>query len=406
MSEFNSKKYFIKTFGCQANIADSNTMSGILESLSYERYVTNKSDTEDSQFEDALINSDLIIINTCSVRQKSEDKVYGMGKVIKKVMDEKGKKPAIVLSGCMVGSVTGDRQRYAFEELAKKTPWADIYMNPSEVFNLPSKLLEKNLLDEWAVQKYNPAEVIASQDTPRQAFVNISYGCDNFCTFCVVPYARGAETSRTEAEILKEINHLVGRGFTQITLCGQNVNSWGLPTTVKFEIRTGSDQKLPFADLLRKVCAIEKLEKVSFLSSNPFDFTTDLIDAIKNPKVSSYLHIAVQSGNNEILKKMNRRHTVESFVDLTEKIKAARPDVEFGTDIIVGFPSETEDQFNDTIKLVERVKFNVAYIAMYSPRKGTPAQRFYKDDVPLKEKKRRHTLLTKIYREQKPAAKI
>ena len=167
----------------------------------------------------------------------------------------------------------------------------------------------------------------------------------------------------------------------------------------KFEIRSGSDQKLPFASLLRDVHEIEGLEKIDFLSSNPFDFTSDLIDALTLPKISDYLHIAVQSGNNEILKKMNRRHSVEDFISLIERIKERKPNLVLGTDIIVGFPTESNEQFEDTIKLFQKIKFKVAFISIYSPRKGTPAEKFYKDDVPLKEKKERHARLTKVWQE-------
>uniref|UniRef100_A0A7C4XTN9 Radical SAM protein n=1 Tax=candidate division WWE3 bacterium TaxID=2053526 RepID=A0A7C4XTN9_UNCKA len=170
----------------------------------------------------------------------------------------------------------------------------------------------------------------------------------------------------------------------------------------KFEIRTGSNQKLPFADLLRKVHDIEGLEKISFISSNPFDFTDDLIQAIKLPKIDNFLHIAAQSGNDEILKKMNRRHSINDFYDLVSRIRKEKPAVEFGTDIIVGFPGESRDQFMDTVRLFETVPFNVAFISMYSPRKGTPAQRFFRDDVPLEEKKWRHSYLTEVWNKNRP----
>lgn len=400
---YKSKKYYIKTFGCQANVADSNTMAGILESLNFERYQSNvKHPNDEAELEEVFSNVDLVIINTCSIRQKSEDKVYGMGRVLKKVQENYKSKPFVVLSGCMVGSVSGDRKRYEFTDLEKKTPWVDLYTNPSQLFSLPNFLYEKGVLDEWALKKFDPNKVTLVLDSLTSAFVNVSYGCDNFCTFCVVPYARGAETSRSKEDILREVNHLVSRGINEITLCGQNVNSWGLPTTVKFEIRTGSDQKLPFADLLREICSIDKINIVNFISSNPFDFTSDLIDALKSPKISNYLHIAVQSGNNEVLKKMNRRHTVESFIDLVSRIKKEKPAIELGTDIIVGFPGETEEQFMDTVELFKKVPFNVAYISIYSPRKGTPAERFYKDDISLKEKKRRHAYLTDVWKKTKP----
>ncbi len=392
--------YDIRTFGCQANLADSQTIAGVLEALGYEQLPTQTGKNEDEILYHTLSNTDLFILNTCSVRQKSEDKVYGTGKIVKKVLQEKRRKPFIIMAGCMVGSVTGERQRYALEELQKKTPWVDAYINPTQIMQVPNILIEHGVLNEWALSKFNPQNIEAVRDNKTHAFVNISYGCDNFCTFCVVPYARGKEISRTKEEILKEIRHLAEKGYKEVTLCGQNVNSWGLDTKTKFEIRTGSDQKLPFADLLRKVHEIEGIEKIDFISSNPFDFTNDLIEAIQLPKISNYIHIAVQSGNNEVLKRMNRRHTIEEFLDLVEKIRAVKPNVELGTDIIVGFPGETKKQFEDTVNLFRKVPFNVAYISIYSPRKGTSAERFFKDDVPAKEKKRRHAELTKVWKEQ------
>ncbi len=380
------KTYHIQTFGCQANIADSNTIAGVLEALGFEE---TKNITESS----------VCIVNTCSVRQKSEDKVYGLGKVFKDIHTKK--KPFIILAGCMVGSVTGDRQRYEFDELRKRTPWVDTYINPTQIQDIPKILAKHKLLSTWTLSKYDPNNTISKQNNNVHAFVNISYGCDNFCTFCVVPYARGKEVSRPKEDILKEINHLANRGFSEITLCGQNVNSWGLSMNDKFEIRTGSNQKIPFASLLREIHAIDAIKKISFLSSNPFDFTNDLIKTVTLPKISNYLHIAVQSGNNEVLKRMNRRHTIEDFINLTNKLKKVKKDIEFGTDIIVGFPGETEKQFMDTVKLFKKVKFNVAFISIYSPRKGTPAQKFFEDDVSLKEKKRRHALLTKVWKETK-----
>jgi tRNA-2-methylthio-N6-dimethylallyladenosine synthase len=198
-----------------------------------------------------------------------------------------------------------------------------------------------------------------------------------------------------------EINHLVRRGVTKVTLCGQNVNSWGLNRSKKFKLRSGSRHKLPFAQLLKDVHDIDYIVKIDFISSNPFDFTQDLINALRLPKISNYLHIAVQSGNNDVLKRMNRRHTVEEFIDLINRIKKARPDVELGTDAIVGFPGETREQFMDTVKLFRAIPFKVAYIAMYSPRKGTQAEKFYEDDVDLDEKKWRHEYLTNVWRESR-----
>ena len=384
MNSYSPQKYAISTFGCQANVADSNTMAGILESLGFEK-------TEN--FED----SDVYIVNTCSVRQKSEDKAYGLGREIKILEDEGKKTPFIVMAGCMVGSVTGERQRYQFEELKKKTPWVDSYINPHQIFDLPEILLQNNLINEWAKSKFDPSQVYGISDDKKHIFINISLGCDNFCSFCVVPYSRGAEISRSKDEIIREIQHYILRGYSEFTLCAQNVNSWGLGMSEKFEIRSGSDQKLPFAELLRDIHSIEEVTKIDFLSSNPFDFTNDLIQTLSLPKISNYLHMAIQSGNDEILKKMNRRHSVQDFISLVEKIKISRPDLVLGTDIIIGFPGETEEHFLDTIDLFKKVKFKVAYISIYSPRKGTPSAKFYPDDVPLDVKKERHARLTEAW---------
>lgn len=388
--QYEPKKYFIQTYGCQANEADSSTIAGVLEALGFE-------------MASGVKDSDVFLVNTCSVRQKSEDKVYGLGKQFARARENNEKMPYAIMAGCMVGSVTGDRQRYAFEQLKEKTPWVNTYINPTQILEIPQILADANILNEWALSKFDPAKVETVEKEEKHALVNISFGCDNFCSFCVVPYARGKEISKTKEEILKEIKHLADRGFTSVTLCGQNVNSWGLGMDEKFEIRAGSDQKIPFADLLREVHKIEGIEKIDFISSNPFDFTTDLIDALTLPKVSNHLHMAVQSGNNDVLDRMNRRHTIEEFKDLISQILEKNPKMEFGTDIIVGFPGETREQFEDTINLFKEIKFNVAFISIYSPRKGTKAEKFFEDDVPLKEKKRRHAELMRVWRKTKNA---
>lgn len=399
---YKPKKYYIKTYGCQANIADSNTMSGILDSLGFERILPGKNyRNEKEELLDLLPKCDLFIVNTCSVRQKSEDKVYGLGRILTKIEKENGIKPHVLIAGCLVGSTQGKRKRFKFNELKRKTEWADSYAGPSEVFNLPQTLFSLGLLDEWAVKKFNKDEIIPLPDDKKQAFVNISTGCDNFCTYCVVPYTRGKEISRSEKEIIGEIKNLVSRGYTEFTLCGQNVNSWGLDMKEKFSIRTGSNQILPFAALLRNIHKIDGVEKIEFISSNPFDFTQNLIETLKLPKISSYLHIAVQSGNNDVLERMNRRHTVEDFINLVGRIREARPDIELGTDAIVGFPGETREQFMDTVRLFEKVKFKVAFISMYSSRKGTSAETNFEDNVPIEEKKWRHRYLTRVWKENK-----
>jgi tRNA-2-methylthio-N6-dimethylallyladenosine synthase len=393
--KFNPKKYHIKTYGCQANIADATKMSAILEALGFEELIVPAEFTRREVDEMAFVfkNASVVIFNTCSVRQKSEDKVFGIGKMLKNI----DKKPLIILSGCMVGSVMGDRQRYKFDVLKKKTSWVDYYLTNSEINFLPEVLKKGG----WTLPEINWEKVAPKTGENKHAFVNISVGCDNFCTYCVVPYARGAEVSRSMEEILNEITHLINAGVTEITLCGQNVNSWGLSKSEKFKLRAGSNQKLPFVDLLNKLLALPELEKLDFISSNPFDFTKDLVGVLAHPKISNYIHIAVQSGNNEILEKMNRRHTVEEFVDLIKMIRSIRPNIEIGTDLIVGFPGETEKQFMDTVNLVKNIGFNVAFISMYSARQGTFAQKNYSDDISLAEKKKRHKILTDAWKERK-----
>ena len=388
MKEVANKTYHIQTLGCQANERDSQSIAGIFEALGI---------MPNADFDEA----DIVVINTCSVRQKSEDKAYGYGKGILK-RQKRGNKPYTIMAGCLVGSTKGDRVRFKPEELSVRVPWVDAFISPTEIRELPNILLKDKVIEKIDAGINDNEFQKAVRSETKSAFVNIATGCDNFCTFCVVPYARGEEISRTKEEILQECNHLVNSGYKHITLVGQNVNSWGLSKDVKFKIRSGSDFDLPFEDLLRSVHEIDGLDKISFISSNPFDFTLGLIEALKLPKIDRYLHMAIQSGNDEVLKKMNRRHTVSEFKDLITKIKESVPDLAIGTDIIVGFPGETDKQFADTVDLVKWAKFSVAYIAMYSPRKGTVAQKFFEDDVTRAEKKRRHAHLTKVFEENKP----
>jgi len=354
------------------NVHDSEIISTLLENIGFEKTKN--------------INScDVYIINSCSVRQAAEDSVYGLGKTIKTMK----KKPFVMLAGCMVGSATGKRKRYSLDYIKNKIPWVDAFISPNDIVTIPS--IVSTILPPGNEKKISPLIKRASGDW---AFVNISFGCDNFCTFCVVPYAKGEEVSRTKDEILKEIHNLIKKGYSKFTFLGQNVNSWGLSKDRKFKIRAGSAQKLPFAKLIREVCALKKVKKVSFMSANPFDFTMDLVEAISHQKVDRYIHIAVQSGDNKILKAMGRRHTAEEFVNLVKAIRKSKPKARIGTDIIVGFPGETKKQFNNTVKLCKKVKFNNAYIAMYSERKGTKAAAL-SNSINLEEKKKRHGELLK-----------
>ena len=408
MSEPKKHRYFIKTYGCQANIADSQKIAGLLDLLGFIELIPPKFKTEKEELKYVFSHTDIFLINSCSVRQKSEDKVYGIGKSVKELLNEKKgkkgkntKKPLIILSGCIVGSTVGERKRFEPSVLKKKTEFVDIYLDSNSIAFLPKILKESGLLstDKTGLDAVVTPKIDNSK--PKHAYVNVSTGCDNFCTFCVVPYARGKEVSRTEEDILSEINKLIKLGVKEITLCGQNVNSWGLGQREKFKIRIGSSKKLPFIDLLKKIHNLDCIKKLDFISSNPFDFTNDLVETLKLPKISNYIHIAVQSGNNEVLKAMNRRHTAEEFIDLVGRIRKTRPNIEIGTDIIVGFPNETEKQFEDSVKLVKKVKFDVAFISMYSARKGTVAGNNLIDNVTREEKKRRLAYITKVWKDSK-----
>lgn len=373
-------KYFIRTFGCQQNKADSEYLAGTLEALGM---------TEAASF----LEADLFLVNTCSVRQTAEDRVYGLANKVTALKEKKSQVRAVVV-GCMVGSVRGQRRRYPEKELRDRLRWADALLDQTEIKNLPATLLDWQMISPQDMRL--PAKIFPNRKKGREAYINISTGCDNFCSYCVVPFARGPEISRPKEEIIQEIREVLDHGYQEITLLGQNVNSWGLEPETKFKIRIGANHKLPFADLLRAVHQIEQVARIRFLSSNPFDFTTDLIEAIKLPKVDRYLHLPVQSGADPILQRMNRRHTVRDYLKLVEMIRDQVSGIELGTDIIVGFPGETKDQFEDTVKLCQKINFQVAYISMYSPRPGTAAARAFPDDVPRAEKKRRFKILNDL----------
>ena len=287
MTSRKSKFYYIKTFGCYANEADSDLIAGVLEDLGFKE-LKRKPGNETSEIKYALKNSDVLIINSCSVRQKSEDKVYGLGKIIK---DTEGIKAKVILTGCMVGSVSGDRRRFSEKELREKTKNYNAYFAPGDVDNFIEILKKFDLIGKNI--EVDRKKIKRRQLDKHHAYVNISYGCDNFCSYCVVPYSRGREISRSEKEVIEEIKCLVNKGITDFTLCGQNVNSWGLSNEEKFRLRSGvkngdknlNSESLPFARLIKKVHSIKGVEKIDFISSNPFDFTQDLVNIFKLPNV-------------------------------------------------------------------------------------------------------------------------
>jgi len=381
--------YFIITFGCQQNRADSERIAGAFEARGFSP--TTK-----------LEKSDHVVINTCMVRQHAEDRVYGL---MQKLATLKEKKPnfKLILTGCLVGVMVHDTTGKFHRQMKRRLPLVDEFLPIAEVgFDTPSK-----------------------RESKTHAWVVISNGCNNFCSYCIVPFSRGREVSRPWQDIVTEVDELKSHGYREITLLGQNVNSYGADF-VKEHLKSGKyilpdgrtvlpvmvqmsmgRKRIPtiFPQLLEEV-ARRGFEKVSFLSANPWDFSDELIDVIaRNPNTDRYVHLPIQSGDDAILRKMNRWYTAEDYKKLVGKIRKKIPGVEIGTDIIVGFPGETEEQFKNTVKLTKEIGWSVAYIAMYSPRPHTVSAKNFADDVSSTEKHRRFHILDELIN-KKLASKV
>lgn len=364
------KKYFIRTYGCQANMRDEEVLSAILQEAGFTKAASIKT-------------ADLIILNTCAVRENAEDKVLGeLGTL--KALKATNKDLIIAISGCM------SQQEHIIDLLIEKYQQVDIILGTHNLYNI-IELIDIHLRESCRVVDVlsRPQEVVeklpSTRNSKHKAFVNISYGCDKFCTYCIVPYTRGQERSRPFQEIIFECQRLIKRGYQEITLLGQNVNSYG---------KDLKDQNVTFASLLEAV-ALLKIPRLRFLTSHPFDFSEDIIVVMKRHKnLMKYVHLPVQSGDNAILKAMGRRYTREKYLEIVEKIRSELPGVHISTDIIVGFPNESEEQFLETISLVEKVKFESAFTFIYSPRQGTPAAKLV-DNVTKKDKSARFQILLK-----------
>lgn len=376
-----SMKYFIKTFGCQMNIADSERIASILESYNFKKTSN-------------LKEADLVIFNTCSVRQSAEDRIFGLNKILKK-LKTKNLKLKTILTGCMM--------HYDLKELKKRLPYIDTFIDIKKIAQLPKILKLKNESYKLKANIKDYLSITPKNFSKFTAFVPISFGCNNFCSYCIVPFSRGQEYSRPTKEILQEIKNHIKNGIKEIWLLGQNVNSYGLEEKTVWNNKTFKNQKpklkkgcVSFANLLRLVNKIEGDFWIRFTSAHPKDFSDDLIKAMKEcKKITPYLNLPIQSGDDKILKKMNRLYTVKQYKNLVKKIRKAIPNLALSTDIIVGFPSETRKQFNNTFKLFKEIKFDMAYIAKYSPRPKTAAA-LLKDNVSTKEKEWRYKLLTSI----------
>lgn len=343
------KTYHILTYGCQMNEHDSEKISGMLTSIGYV-------ETEDEK------NADLVIFNTCLIRENAELKVFGK---LGEVKGLKRHKPEMLVAvcGCMM------QKQEIREKVLKKFSFVDIIFGTNTIHELPALIYNAEINKRKCVDIIDNSELIY-EHMPKQrkfkhkALVNITYGCNNFCTYCVVPYVRGREKSRKPEDIIQEIKALAEDGCKEVTLLGQNVNSYG----------SNLEMKVTFADLLYEINKIEGLERIRFMTSHPKDLTDDLIKAIKEcPKVCNHLHLPVQAGSNEVLRRMNRKYTREHYLNLVEKLKKEVPDIAITTDIIVGFPGESEEDFQETIDLVKRVGYDSAFTFLYSVREGTKA---------------------------------
>ncbi len=337
---------------------------------------------------DSWQDADQIVINTCAVRKRAEDRARAfIHKIVAHYNQTDQPRPKIILTGCML--------HHGAEKLRRMEPALDQVMPISEVgFNVDPIRTNK-----------------------KHAFVPISTGCNSFCTYCIVPYARGREKSRPMADILEEVKELADKGFEEITLLGQNVNSYGLEKVGislrkklmnsenfdRQDLPSNQSQYLqpkgepPFVTLLKEISKLDQIKTIRFLSSNPWDFHDELIAEIGcNKKIDHYVHLPIQSGSNSILKRMNRGYTKERYLEVVEKLRKADPDIVIGTDIIVGFPGETEKEFQESVDLAKKINWKIAFVAKYSPRPSTVAERLYEDDIPHKIKVKRFHILDKL----------
>ena len=363
------EKYFIHTFGCQANVRDEETMRGLLEDVGY-------------VYTDKPEEATLIIINTCAVRENAEDKVYGeIGNL--KHLRRKNKDLVIAICGCMV------EQPEILKRLIETFTEVNLYFGTHEIAQLYSLVYEARTSKERVVAiESKPGEVVeiapACRNNNYKAYVNVMYGCDKFCTYCIVPYTRGKERSRHFIDVIKECQQLIDNGYQEITLLGQNVNAYGK------DLDEGKD----FADLLEEVAKLG-IARLRFTTSHPWDFSSKMIDVIaKYPNIMKFIHLPVQSGNNRVLKAMGRRYTRETYLALVKEMREKIPGLALSTDIIVGFPNETDEEFNDTLTIVDEIKYEAAFTFIYSPRKGTPAAKI-EDNVSKETKSARFMELVK-----------
>lgn len=353
------KTFHITTFGCQMNEHDSEIMAGMLLEKGYQQ-----AESRDE--------ANIVIFNTCSIRENADKRFFGtLGTLKKRKMAERDAF-TVCVCGCMM------QQQHIIDTLKAKFPWVDVVYGTHNLHELP-KLLDnlymqkKKQIDIWPDGKEIVEGLPAERLFEHKSFVNIMYGCNNFCSYCIVPYTRGRERSRRPEDIVTEVKRLVADGVKEVTLLGQNVNSYK---------GCGENGQADFTDLIYMLADIDGLERIRFMTSHPKDLSDKLIEAFKNcDKLCKYVHLPVQAGSSKVLKEMNRKYTREHYLDLVKKLRTAVPDITISTDIIVGFPGETEEEFEETLSLVKEVEYDSAFTFLYSVREGTPAAR-REDQVP------------------------
>lgn len=364
------KTYSILTYGCQMNVHDSENIKGIMEDLGY---------NEEENYEKA----DVIILNTCAIRENAHNKVVGILGRIKKLKEDN---PNIItiIGGCM------PQEEGISNMLKDKYKWVDIVLGTHNIYDIPTLLdnatkEKKQNIEVYSIEGDIIENLPVKRDSNYKAWVNIQYGCDKFCSYCIVPYTRGKQRSRLPKDILKEINSLKEKGYKEVTLLGQNVNAYGKDLDINYTM----------SNLLEDT-AKTGIDRIRFVTSHPWDFSSDMIDTIaKYDNIMPYIHLPIQSGSDNILKKMNRRYTIEEYKKLFYELKSKIKNVSITTDIIVGFPNETEEDFQKTLDIYNELKYDLAYTFIYSPREGTPASKM-EDSVPLEEKEERLQRLNKI----------
>ena len=358
-----NKKYYVKTYGCQMNEHDSENIKAILEDMSF-------TETDDME------SADLILLNTCAIRENAHNKVFGM---IGRIKNLKEKNPNLIagICGCMA------QEEVVVNEILERYNFLDIVFGTHNIHNLPNILYtainKKDLeIEVLSIEGSVIENIPAKRESKYKAWVNIMYGCDKFCTYCIVPYTRGKQRSREPKYIIEEVKELVEKGYQEVTLLGQNVNAYGKDLNINYDM----------SNLLEDV-AKTGINRIRFVTSHPWDFNDRMIEVIKKyDNIMPYIHLPLQSGSDSILKLMGRRYTKKSYIELYNKLKSAMPNSSITTDIIVGFPNETEEDFNETLDVVNTCKFDGAYTFIFSPRVGTPAAKMA-DNVTLEEKNER-----------------